>query len=121
MLYEAFPYYQAKEDNHLKLRFKKIQHNLILKERKIKTRRRGEELIEEHQEFQDERSQQFRYFEDISGYSGVSYIYVEPKKYFTKEMHLKTNNQCKIIDVDSFHEEDIFVTNHYIDFPTINP
>lgn len=71
LLYEAFPYYQAKEDNHLKLRFKKVQHNLILKERKIKTRKKGEELIEEHGEFHDERTQQFRYFDDISGYSGV--------------------------------------------------
>ena len=58
----------------MKLRFKKVQHNLILKERKIKTRKKGEELIEEHGEFHDEKTQQFRYFDDISGYSGVNII-----------------------------------------------
>ena len=75
LLYEAFPYYHAKEDNHLKLRFKKVQHNLILKERKIKTRKKGEEVVDEHEEFHDERTQQFRYFSDISGYSGVCFFF----------------------------------------------
>ena len=71
LLYEAFPYYHAKGDNRLKVRFKKVQHNLILKERKIKIRKKGEETVEEHDEFHDEKTQQFRYFENISGYSGV--------------------------------------------------
>ena len=76
MIYEAFPYYQAKTDNHLKLRFKKVQHNLILKERKVKTRKRGDiEIIDEYEELKDDRGQWFRYFEDISGYSGVGVLF----------------------------------------------
>ncbi|XP_052818827.1 cleavage and polyadenylation specificity factor subunit 1-like isoform X2 [Mya arenaria] len=72
LIYEAFPYYQAKADNHLKIRFKKVQHNLILKERKVKYRKRGDvEIIDEFDELKDERGQWFRYFNDISGYSGV--------------------------------------------------
>jgi cleavage and polyadenylation specificity factor subunit 1 len=72
LIYEAFPYYQSKEDNHLKIRFKKVQHNLILKERKVKFRKRGEEILDEFDEFKTDQGQWFRYFEDISGYSGVS-------------------------------------------------
>lgn len=71
LIYEAFPYCQSKTDNHLKIRFKKVQHNLILKERKVRTRKRGEELIEDFDELKNEEGQWFRYFEDISGYSGV--------------------------------------------------
>ncbi|XP_052231440.1 cleavage and polyadenylation specificity factor subunit 1-like isoform X1 [Dreissena polymorpha] len=72
LIYEAFQYHQSKSDNHLKLRFKKIQHNLILKERKVKSRKRGDvEIVDEFDELKDERGQWFRYFEDISGYSGV--------------------------------------------------
>lgn len=72
LIYEAFPYFQSKADNHLKIRFKKVQHNLILKERKVKARKRGEEIIvDEFDEFKHECGQWFRYFDDISGYSGV--------------------------------------------------
>ncbi|XP_060586959.1 cleavage and polyadenylation specificity factor subunit 1-like [Ruditapes philippinarum] len=71
LIYEAFPYYQSKEDNHLKIRFKKVQHNLILKERKVKFRKRGEEILDEFDEFKTDQGQWFRYFDDISGYSGV--------------------------------------------------
>lgn len=73
MIYEAFPYYQSKTDNHLKIRFKKIQHNLILKERKVKTRKRGEEVLDEFDELKVDEGQWFRPFDDISGYRGVSY------------------------------------------------
>jgi len=31
LIYEAFPHHHSKMDNHLKIRFKKVQHNLILK------------------------------------------------------------------------------------------
>lgn len=75
LIYEAFPYYQSKTDNHLKIRFKKVQHNLILKERKVKSRKRGDvEIIDEFDELKDDRGQWFRYFEDISGYSGVTVV-----------------------------------------------
>ncbi|XP_053401547.1 cleavage and polyadenylation specificity factor subunit 1-like [Mercenaria mercenaria] len=71
LIYEAFPYYQSKAENHLKIRFKKVQHNLILKERKVKFRKRGEEIIDEFDELKNDQGQWFRYFDDISGYSGV--------------------------------------------------
>lgn len=75
LIYEAFPYYQSKADNHLKIRFKKVQHNLIVKERKVKYRKRGEEILDEYEELKNDQGQWFRYFSDISGYSGVSALW----------------------------------------------
>ena len=42
----------------------------------MKTRKRGDiEIIDEYEELKDDRGQWFRYFEDISGYSGVGVLF----------------------------------------------
>ncbi|XP_078335129.1 cleavage and polyadenylation specificity factor subunit 1-like isoform X2 [Crassostrea virginica] len=66
-IYEAFGYPQSSIDNHLKLRFKKIQHGLILREKRTKSKKKDPE------EFQKEEKKvgKMRYFRDIAGYSGV--------------------------------------------------
>lgn len=69
-IYEAFPYFQAAIDNHIKLRFKKIQHNLIMKDRKSRKKRIEDEGLPDETERQ-QRVPRLRYFEDVAGYSGV--------------------------------------------------
>ncbi|KAJ8302607.1 hypothetical protein KUTeg_019003 [Tegillarca granosa] len=70
-IYEAYPYYQSNIDNHLKIRFKKFQHNLIMRDRKTgKTKKRGEEEDKEDI-LKEGRCNKLRYFDDVAGYSGV--------------------------------------------------
>ncbi|KAK7115084.1 hypothetical protein V1264_001025 [Littorina saxatilis] len=74
LIYEAFPY-QASDspatDKHLKIRFKKIDHGLILKEKASGRQRRKGEEEEEDDRAQLENIQRLRCFTDVSGYSGV--------------------------------------------------
>ncbi|XP_041375883.1 cleavage and polyadenylation specificity factor subunit 1-like isoform X2 [Gigantopelta aegis] len=78
LIYEAFPFQQSQQetsasgqkDNRLKVRFKKINHSLIAHEKKkSKKKSDGEEKEEESKKLS--RVTQLRYFEDVSGYSGV--------------------------------------------------
>ena len=76
LIYEAFPY-QASDsmgaDQRLKLRFKKVDHGLILKEKmrmRMRQRRKGEEEAEEDNA-ELENIQRLRCFNNVSGYSGV--------------------------------------------------
>ena len=74
LIYEAFPF-QASDssaaDQRLKLRFKKFDHGLILKERaRGRQRRKGDEEEEEDLSHLD-KILRLRCFNDISGYSGV--------------------------------------------------
>lgn len=64
-IYEAFPYFETQVEHHLKVRFKKIPHNIIVKEPKSQL-----EKIEDSSEVGVKRSF-LRFFKDISGYSGV--------------------------------------------------
>lgn len=74
-IYEAYPYYQSNIDNHLKIRFKKFQHNLIMRDRKAgKTKKRGEEDGKEDV-LKEGRCNKLRYFDDVAGYSGVCNIF----------------------------------------------
>ena len=72
LIYEAYPHYDTnKSADHLQIRFRKVPHGLILREKKASGRR------EEDEEPPDENTppdhiQQLRYFEDVSGYAGVS-------------------------------------------------
>ncbi|KAM9776273.1 cleavage and polyadenylation specificity factor subunit 1 [Syngnathus typhle] len=72
LIYEAFPYDQQQPQNNLKVRFKKVPHNINFREKKSKLKRdkkaeggTGDEALVKS------RIARFRYFEDISGYSGV--------------------------------------------------
>eukprot|EP00058_Branchiostoma_floridae_P027042 XP_002612533.1 hypothetical protein BRAFLDRAFT_120973 [Branchiostoma floridae] len=70
LIYEAFPYHLSPSYTMLKIRFKKVQHNLILRERKGgKTKKAGDQ--EESDGQTGSRIQHFRTFTDISGYSGL--------------------------------------------------
>ena len=64
---------------HLQIRFRKVSHGLILGEKKAQASRarKREAGEEEEEEPPDENTppdhiQQLRYFQDVSGYSGVS-------------------------------------------------
>ena len=63
-VYEIFPYYEPKlSSDQLKMRFKKVSHGLILRERKGKTKRsERNSLLSKNQ---------LRYFNDVAGYEGV--------------------------------------------------
>ncbi|XP_077542747.1 cleavage and polyadenylation specificity factor subunit 1 isoform X1 [Haemaphysalis longicornis] len=67
LIYEAFPFYETQREGHLKLRFKKLSHDIILRARKYKSQKAENE--------EDERAIQERQwlhpFSDISGYSGI--------------------------------------------------
>uniref|UniRef100_A0A3Q2D0C1 Cleavage and polyadenylation specificity factor subunit 1 n=1 Tax=Cyprinodon variegatus TaxID=28743 RepID=A0A3Q2D0C1_CYPVA len=72
LIYEAFPYDQQQPQNNLKVRFKKVHHNINFREKKSKLRKdkKAESGAEEGPPTKGHISR-FRYFEDISGYSGV--------------------------------------------------
>ncbi|XP_062865337.1 cleavage and polyadenylation specificity factor subunit 1 [Trichomycterus rosablanca] len=72
LIYEAFPYDQQQaQSGNLKVRFRKMPHNINYREKKSKLKKDrkiegGEENFEPKA-----RAARFRYFQDISGYSGV--------------------------------------------------
>ncbi|GIY05432.1 cleavage and polyadenylation specificity factor subunit 1 [Caerostris extrusa] len=66
LIYEAFPFYETQIENHLKLRFRKINHELLTRERKTFKPKKDEEA-----EPSLACKRWLRYFVDISGYSGV--------------------------------------------------
>uniref|UniRef100_A0A667X8K1 Cleavage and polyadenylation specificity factor subunit 1 n=1 Tax=Myripristis murdjan TaxID=586833 RepID=A0A667X8K1_9TELE len=72
LIYEAFPYDQQQAQSNLKVRFKKMPHNINFREKKSKLKKdkKAEGGIEESAALKS-RVARFRYFEDISGYSGV--------------------------------------------------
>ena len=72
LIYEAFPYCASPTDKRLKLRFKKLEHGLILKERRpVKMKKKASETGETGAEKADYVNW-LRPFNDICGYSGVS-------------------------------------------------
>nr|XP_061808605.1 cleavage and polyadenylation specificity factor subunit 1 [Nerophis lumbriciformis] len=72
LIYEAFPYDQQQPQNNLKVRFKKVPHNINFREKKSKLKRdkKAEGGVGDDTTVKS-RIARFRYFEDISGYSGV--------------------------------------------------
>lgn len=73
LIYEAFPYDQQQPQNNLKVRFKKVPHSINFREKKSKLRKdkKAESGAPEDTSAAKSRNARFRYFEDISGYSGV--------------------------------------------------
>uniref|UniRef100_A0A673AJE7 Cleavage and polyadenylation specificity factor subunit 1 n=1 Tax=Sphaeramia orbicularis TaxID=375764 RepID=A0A673AJE7_9TELE len=73
LIYEAFPYDQQQPQNNLKVRFKKVPHNINFREKKskLKKEKKTESGVTEESSAVKSRIARFRYFEDISGYSGV--------------------------------------------------
>ena len=62
LIYETFPFFDKQlEADQLKMRFKKLHHGLILRERKSKTKK-------DHQML---NRTQIRYFRDVAGYEGL--------------------------------------------------
>ncbi|XP_053718091.1 cleavage and polyadenylation specificity factor subunit 1 [Synchiropus splendidus] len=72
LIYEAFPFDQQQPQNNLKVRFKKIPHNINFREKKSKPRKdkKAESGLADESPAKN-RITRLRYFEDISGYSGV--------------------------------------------------
>ncbi|KAH9502918.1 Cleavage and polyadenylation specificity factor subunit 1 [Bulinus truncatus] len=75
LIYEVFPRMPSAGDlplpgDSLRIRFRKVQHNLILREKHFAKRKEDEEEPPDENTPPD-HIQQLRYFEDISGYSGV--------------------------------------------------
>ncbi|KAI0216603.1 Cleavage and polyadenylation specificity factor subunit 1 [Lamellibrachia satsuma] len=71
LIYEAFPYCASPTDKRLKLHFKKLEHGLILKERRpAKMKKKASETGETGAEKAD-CVNWLRPFNDICGYSGV--------------------------------------------------
>uniref|UniRef100_A0A3Q0RDF5 Cleavage and polyadenylation specificity factor subunit 1 n=1 Tax=Amphilophus citrinellus TaxID=61819 RepID=A0A3Q0RDF5_AMPCI len=73
LIYEAFQYDQQQPQNNLKVRFKKVPHNINFREKKSKLKKdkKAESSATEENSGVKGRIARFRYFEDISGYSGV--------------------------------------------------
>ncbi|XP_053190348.1 cleavage and polyadenylation specificity factor subunit 1 [Scomber japonicus] len=73
LIYEAFSYDQQQPQNNLKVRFKKVPHNINYREKKTKVKKdkKAESGVSDESSVAKSRIARFRYFEDISGYSGV--------------------------------------------------
>ena len=70
-IYEAFPLFSSANEGHLQLRFKKITHGLILKEKKVGRSKKTRDDYDGADVLRTERVNWLRPFQDISGYSGV--------------------------------------------------
>ncbi|XP_051519107.1 cleavage and polyadenylation specificity factor subunit 1 [Myxocyprinus asiaticus] len=71
LIYEAFPYDQQQAQSNLKVRFKKMPHNINFREKsKLRKDKKREGQGDESLGVRG-RVARFRYFQDISGYSGV--------------------------------------------------
>ncbi|XP_053531243.1 cleavage and polyadenylation specificity factor subunit 1 isoform X1 [Ictalurus punctatus] len=73
LIYEAFPYDQQHgQSSNLKVRFKKMPHNINFREKKSKLKKEKKpEVPGEESAGVKGHVARFRYFKDISGYSGV--------------------------------------------------
>ena len=70
LVYEVFKYFSSVADKHLNIRFRKVQHDLILKEKKMSKKRQAETIPETGA---NDHVALLRPFYDVSGYSGVRY------------------------------------------------
>ena len=70
MIYEAYPYSVFSSPDKLKLRFRRFNHNLILRERRRVARKRQADAVPE-QAVQYSK-QMLHMFENIGGFNGVS-------------------------------------------------
>ncbi|XP_072014167.1 cleavage and polyadenylation specificity factor subunit 1-like isoform X2 [Amphiura filiformis] len=78
LIYEAFPAHSTKDDSHLKIRFKKVSHNILMKVKKGKSKKQSKTssnltLLGDTEDEQGKKKyiNRMRYFQDISSYSGV--------------------------------------------------
>ncbi|XP_060076994.1 cleavage and polyadenylation specificity factor subunit 1-like [Ylistrum balloti] len=70
-IYEAFPFHQTPVESHLKLRFKKVQHNVILRERRTAKYKRKMDPEDGEESLQTTDTTMLHYFSDLAGYNGV--------------------------------------------------
>ncbi|KAH1178426.1 cleavage and polyadenylation specificity factor subunit 1 isoform X1 [Mauremys mutica] len=72
LIYEAFSHDSQLGQSNLKVRFKKVPHNINFREKKLKlSKKKSESAGGEESGGARGRVARFRYFEDIYGYSGV--------------------------------------------------
>ncbi|XP_023376084.1 cleavage and polyadenylation specificity factor subunit 1 isoform X2 [Pteropus vampyrus] len=71
LVYEAFPHDSQLGQGNLKVRFKKVPHNINFREKKPRPSKKKAEGGAEEGPGARGRVARFRYFEDIYGYSGV--------------------------------------------------
>lgn len=71
LVYEAFPHDSQLGQGNLKVRFKKVPHNINFREKKPRPSKKKAEGSAEEGPGARGRVARFRYFEDIYGYSGV--------------------------------------------------
>ncbi|OPJ74318.1 hypothetical protein AV530_008863 [Patagioenas fasciata monilis] len=91
LIYEAFGHDSQLGQNNLKVRFKKVPHNINFREKKPKpSKKKPEAAGSEEPGGPRGRVARFRYFEDIYGYSGVSGGTGTPKTHGDTQKHLGT-------------------------------
>ncbi|XP_070574061.1 cleavage and polyadenylation specificity factor subunit 1-like [Ptychodera flava] len=71
LIYEAFEYHQSTLDNHLRVRFKKVHHDILAREKKFGKSKKQTKASQADAEDDGSEVKRLRYFEDVSGYSGV--------------------------------------------------
>ncbi|XP_046842270.1 cleavage and polyadenylation specificity factor subunit 1-like isoform X2 [Xenia sp. Carnegie-2017] len=71
MLYEAFSYNDSSTEGHLNIRFKKMQHNVLVREKKSKTKTKETTSEDDVKEMAEPMVGRLRPFHDISTYSGI--------------------------------------------------
>lgn len=72
LIYEAFSYDSQSGWSNLQVRFKKVAHNINFREKKVKqSKKKSDTAAGEDPGSSRARVARFRFFEDISGYSGV--------------------------------------------------
>ena len=109
LVYEVFPYHLPPSvDGHLKIRFKKVNHGLMLSMKKVSGRTKADGENDED-DIRRNRVRWLRPFDDISGYSGVttdkfSWLGV---KYFAATTYFLSN--CKVNIIQNLLGEHIYL------------
>lgn len=72
LIYQAFQHTSGTEGDHLKVRFKKVSHDILMREKK-KRAKKGTKMETDELTERSYRIKRLRPFNDVSSYSGVSH------------------------------------------------